>query len=535
MKIKGENHSIYDVYQVAVCGEPVELEADQLEAVEETYLRVQEWGEAKHPIYGVNTGFGELVYVIVPPQYKTALQRNLILSHAAGGGEFFPDEYSRAIMMARLNCFIKGYSGVSRETVRLLQEFLNRGIHPLIPKQGSLGASGDLAPLSHVALALIGKGKVRTNGEIRNSEDVLRECGLRPLDPGFKEGLALINGTSAMTGVASLALVKAYSLLKQALLASAHFVQCLRGSTRPFESRGHELKNHYGQIAVAEHLRQLLTGSALTQEHGQLMESISRETAGRDDVVDTEIYLQNAYTLRCIPQVYGCVLDTFDYCRRLIEEEINSCNDNPLFFEVPEDTFHGGNFHGQYIAMCCDQLNIAVSEIGVMAERQLNRLLDPHINGSLPAFLAHDDSGLYCGFEGGQYLATSVASENLDLAAPASIKTIPSNGQNQDVVSMGLNSARKTLQICANVQTILAVLMAACNQASYFVEAEKFSRPVKQLNDALSQVVDQYRDSEPLAEHFARIREFLESESADRILGSAVDFEQSRANNRAWV
>ncbi|MGQ4807059.1 Tyrosine 2,3-aminomutase [Candidatus Entotheonellaceae bacterium PAL068K] len=512
MKITGQNLSIYDVYDVSVKNIPVELDSAQLEKVSDSYDRTQEWGEAKHPIYGVNTGFGQMVPVIIPPQYKRDLQENLLRSHAAGGGEPFSDAVARAIMLARLNCFMKGYSGTSPASVTLLKEFLNRGIHPIIPQQGSLGASGDLAPLSHMALPLIGDGYVRKDGQVRKSMDVLREENLAPLRLGFKGGLTLINGTSTMTGAACLALVKAHQVLKLELVASADFVQCLGGSMGAFEAHGHELKNHVGQVVVARELRRLLAGGHLTHEHSEIMQAISEHTADVDEVVDTGIYLQNAYTLRAVPQVLGPVLDTLNFCRRIVEEELNSSNDNPLIFDTPEKTFHGAHFHGQYVGMACDYLNIALTEIGVLAERQLDRLIDPNINGPLPPFLAGDRSGLFCGFEGGQYLATSIAAENLDLAAPSSIKSIPSNGSNQDVVSMGTTSARKSLQLCENISTIVSTLIAACSQASHYVEQEKFSPPIQELHQKLSLIMPVYRDEKPLFELLSAVRTYVTSE-----------------------
>lgn len=524
VRITGENLSIYDVYNIAVNKAQVELDRAQLVKVKDTYDRVQKWGEAKHPIYGVNTGFGELINAIIPPQFKSELQYNLLRTHAAGAGQPFANEVVRAIMTVRLNCLMKGYSGASLQVVTLLQEFLNRDINPVIPQQGSLGASGDLSPLAHMALPLIGDGYVSFKGDTRRSSEVLEEESLKPVIPGFKEALSLINGTSGMTGAASLALVKAFRLLQTEIVASVDFVQCLGASTRAFDSRGHELKNHIGQVKIAESLLRMLDGSTLTRDHADLMRSVSEQSADSDEVVNVQVFLQHAYTLRCIPQILGPVLDTLNFCRKLTEEEINSCNDNPLFFAEAEDSFHGGNFHGQYVAMAADYLNIALTEIGVLAERQLNRLLDPHLNGDLPAFLAHGQSGLFCGFEGGQYLATSIASENLDLAAPSSVKSIPSNGQNQDVVSMGLTAARKSLQLCENVTTILGVLVAACYQASYFVGQEKFNPAIKELHQELSTLVPLYQDSSPMNEQLATIRQHIVGQPFSAYLDANVEF-----------
>jgi tyrosine 2,3-aminomutase len=507
--IRGEGLTIDDLYAVAVLGESVELDKDQLKMVDDTCERIQQWGSEGHPIYGVTTGFGEMVLMSIPPKYERTLQENLLRSHAAGGGSPFADEVVRAIQVSRLNCLIKGYSGIGSEPLRLMGEFLNRRIHPLVPEQGSLGASGDLAPLSHLALPLIAAGRVRYQGQTRPSSEVLAEEGLAPIRLGYKDGLALINGTSGMTGVAALALVSARRLLRLALWASAAFIQVMGGSTRAYEQRGHVLKNHRGQNTVARSISDLLAGSDLTREHEEVMRLVAKHPA-TGEVTQVKDYLQNAYTLRCVPQILGPVLDTLAYCWRLVEEELNSCNDNPLIFESPETVFHGGHFHGQYVAMACDFLNIAIAEIGVLAERQLNRILDPHLNTSYPAFLALGDEGVYSGLQGSQYLATSIASENLDLAAPASIKTIPSNGQNQDVVSMGLIAARKSLQLIDNVNTIMSVLVAACYQAATISGIHRFSPPVRGLLERLAETVPGYRDDGGIAADFlAVVRETM--------------------------
>lgn len=522
MLLKGSGLTVNDVRSIAE-GANVELCPDQMRKVKETHLRVQGWGHEKHPMYGVNTGFGELINVIIPPQYKSALQHNLLRSHAAGGGDSFPDDVVRAIMGVRLNCLVKGYSGIGPETLGLLATLLNRGLLPVIPMQGSLGASGDLAPLSHMALPLIGHGWIRKQGKVLPAAEALQAEGLRPVELGFKEGLALVNGTSAMTGAGALALVRARHLLRLALLASADIVQCMNASTRPFDAIGHELKNHSGQVAIAAVLRKLIAGSQLVRDHYDIMAAISDKTANSTDVHETEIYLQNAYSLRCMPQILGAVADTFALCERFIEEEANSVNDNPVILDTPQSTFHGGNFHGQYVAMACDYMNIAVAEIGVLAERQMNRLVDPHLNRPLPGFLAHDRTGLFCGYEGAQYLATSIASENLDIAAPSSIKSIPSNGQNQDIVSMGLISARKSLTLCDNVGTIVSVLMAALSQASHFAGRQQYSAPIQELHRALDAVAPRYEDATPMSMLLAQTRELLLSSKGQELAARLVD------------
>jgi histidine ammonia-lyase/tyrosine ammonia-lyase len=511
------------VSAIAVDGEQVAVDADSLATLGGTFDRVQEWGAQRLPIYGVNTGFGELAHVVVGPELRTPLQVNLLRNHATGVGQTFDEVITRAILAARLNCLTRGYSAASPAVVRMLVELLNRRIHPVIPQQGSLGASGDISPLCHMALPIIGEGRVMHDGVERDSAAVLAEHGLSPVTLGFKEGLALINGTSASTGAATIALARAESLLRLAVFLSSLYVQCLRGSTRAFDARGHDLKGHPGQIAVAASLRELLEGSDLTREHVDLMNEISSRTHDRDGVVDAGVYIQSAYTLRCVPQVLGPVHDTMQYCRGVLTRELNSSNDNPLIFDAAEESFHGGNFHGQYVAMACDYLGIALTEIGVLAERQVNRLVDPHLNGGLADFLALDDSGLSSGLSGTQYLATSIASENLDLATPSSVKTLPSNAGNQDIVSMSLNSARKALTLCENVGTILSVLAGCLFQAGHLLGPERLSPSTAAWHTTLASHIDPYRDEAPVYQFVGAVRQFALNDEGKQVIGKFVN------------
>jgi tyrosine 2,3-aminomutase len=496
IELDGANLTITMVNRVANESDQVIIPAPVMRGVQLAYEKVQAWGAEQRPMYGVNTGFGEMAHVAVPARFKSELQVNLLRGHAAGGGQSLDEHVIRAIMLARANSLAKGYSGVSCEALLLLIDLLNNRVHPVIPEQGSLGASGDLAPLSHMALPLIGEGEVFRGGDRVPAAKALRDLGRSPVKLGFKEGLALVNGTSAMTGMAAVVLVRAYRLLNSAILLASVMTQCLRGSTRAFEARGHELKGHRGQVLVAEKLRSLLVGSRMTREHAELMSAIEQQSI--DTVVDTGVYLQSGYSVRCVPQVLGPVTDTLRYVQDVVEIELNSCNDNPLIFEDAEASFHGGNFHGQYVATACDYLAIALTEIGVLAERQINRLVDPAINGELPDFLALSDSGLSCGLMGAQYLATSIASENLDLAAPSSVKSLPSNGQNQDIVSMGLNAARRCSRLTENVATILGVLGAACLQAAAILGPDRLSEPGREWFEALSRVVPPHNESTPV-------------------------------------
>ncbi|MGH3993838.1 MAG: tyrosine 2,3-aminomutase, partial [Pseudonocardiaceae bacterium] len=354
------------------------------------------------PIYGVTTGYGEMVYMLVDASKEVELQTNLVRSHAAGVGPLFAEDEARSMVTARLNALVKGYSAVRPALVERLALYLNRGVTPAIPEIGSLGASGDLGPLSHIACTVIGEGYVLRAGKRVPTGQVLRELGIEPLELRFKEGLALINGTSAMTGLGSLVVGRAFEQVQQAEIITAMVLETLQASTSPFLAEGHELaRPHRGQIDTAANLRKLMRGSGLTVGHAELRRQAA-EQGPSGDVRRTEVYLQKAYTLRAIPQVIGAVRDTLSHAAATLEVELNSANDNPLFFEGQE-IFHGANFHGQPIAFAMDFVTIALTQLGVMSERRTNRLLNRHLSG-LPDFLtAADGTGLNSGFAGAQY------------------------------------------------------------------------------------------------------------------------------------
>ncbi|MGY4965180.1 tyrosine 2,3-aminomutase [Streptomyces sp. 1222.5] len=416
------------------------------------------------PIYGVTTGYGEMIYMQVDKSKEVELQTNLVRSHSAGVGPLFAEDESRAIVAARLNTLAKGHSAVRPEILERLALYLNRGIVPAIPEIGSLGASGDLVPLSHLASTLIGEGHVLRDGRRVETATVLAEEGIEPLRLRFKEGLALINGTSAMTGLGSLVVQRALAQTRQAELVSALLNDVLRGSASPFLAEGHDVaRPHRGQIDSAANLRALLAGSRLIAEHAELRRQVEDVKEDGRDVQRTDTYLQKAYTLRAVPQILGAVRDTLYHAQDKLEIELNSANDNPLFFEGQE-IFHGANFHGQPIAFVLDFVTIALTQLGVLAERQLNRLLNRHLSYGLPEFLVASDPGLNCGFAGAQYPATALVAENRTIG-PASTQSVPSNGDNQDVVSMGLIAGRNARRVLGNNNRILAVEFLAAAQA----------------------------------------------------------------------
>jgi len=414
------------------------------------------------PIYGVTTGYGEMIYMLVGTSKEVELQTNLVRSHSAGVGPVFAEDEARAMVAARLNALSKGYSAVRPELLERLALYLNLNIIPAIPEIGSLGASGDLGPLAHIASSIIGEGYVLSHGRRVETGPVLRERGIEPLQLRFKEGLSMINGTSAMTGLGSLVIGRALEQVQQAEIVTALVVETLLGSTSPFQAEGHDIaRPHSGQIDTAANMRALLGGSELAVSHVQLREQAQSQRTG--DVSRTDVYIQKAYTLRAIPQVVGAVRNTLYHSRSVVETELNSSNDNPLFFEGKE-IFHGANFHGQPVAFAMDFVTIALTQLGVFSERRTNRLLNRHLS-DLPEFLvASGEPGLNSGFAGAQYPATALIAENRTIG-PASTQSVPSNGDNQDVVSMGLISARNARRVLANNNYILAVEYLAAAQA----------------------------------------------------------------------
>ncbi|MEV4189930.1 tyrosine 2,3-aminomutase [Streptomyces toxytricini] len=461
----GESLRISDVRAVAA-GRPRCVVGDKaLEKAARSRRLFEDTVRAGTPVYGVTTGYGEMIYMLVDTDKESELQTNLVRSHSAGVGPLFSEAESRAVLAARLNALAKGYSAVRPELLERLAFYITEAITPAIPEIGSLGASGDLAPLAHLAATLIGEGYVLKDGQRVETATVLRSLGIEPLRLRFKEGLALINGTSAMTGLGSLVTAGALDQVRQAEIATALVLEVLRASAGPFQPEGHALaRPHRGQIDSAAALRELTRGSKLLREHADLRREAELNKERGTDVTRTEVYIQKAYSLRAVPQILGAVRDTLYRTLETVEIELNSANDNPLFFDDVDEVFHGANFHGQPIAFAMDYTAIALTQLGVLSERRTNRLLNRHLSDGLPEFLVAGDPGLHSGFAGAQYPATALVAENRTIG-PASTQSVPSNGDNQDVVSMGLISARNARRVLSNNNRILAVELLAAAQA----------------------------------------------------------------------
>ncbi|HEX6926004.1 MAG TPA: histidine ammonia-lyase [Longimicrobiaceae bacterium] len=403
-------------------------------------------------VYGVTTGFGRLADVAIPRERIAELQLNLIRSHACGFGPPLPTEEVRAIMLLRANVLAKGCSGIRPEVVDLLLEMLNRGVHPVIPEQGSVGASGDLAPLSHLALVLVGEGEAEVGGRVLTGSESLRSVGLEPIVLGAKEGLALNNGTQVMTGIGALSLRRAERLVKTAEVAGAMSLEGLRGTPDAFHPALQRVRPHPGQIASADRLRSLLRGSEIRESH--------RHNDPR---------VQDAYALRCMPQVHGAARSALAYVRSVLEVEVNSATDNPLIFPDEEDgpVLSGGNFHGQIVAQALDLLAMALTDLASISERRIERLVNPDLS-DLPAFLTRE-AGVRSGLMVAQITAASLVSESKVLAHPASIDSIPTGASKEDHVSMGAAAARKARQVVANAEAVLAIELICAAQALEFL------------------------------------------------------------------
>jgi histidine ammonia-lyase len=435
--------SIEDLVAVARHGARVEIADDARKRVMAARALVETWVAERRAVYGVTTGFGALCDVAIPAEQTRALQENILMSHAAGVGEPFAEEVVRATIAARVQDLAKGRAGLRLETLAALVELLNAGVSPIVPEKGSVGASGDLAPMAHLALVLIGKGEAVFKGRRMTGAEALAAAGLRAVVLDAGEGLALINGTQVMAGITALAVHDAERLARTADIASSISLEVLMGTNVEFDPRIHAARPHPGQIAAADNMFRITRDSAIMSSH---------KDCGR---------IQDAYTLRCSPQVHGASRDAISHVRRVAEIELDSATTNPLIFPETGEFLLGGNFHGQPLALAADYLCMAAAELADISERRIERLVNPQLSG-LPAFLVND-SGVNSGFMIAQYTAAALVSENKVLCHPASVDSIPTSANKEDHVSMGTISARKCRSVIENAEAVLAIeLLCGC-------------------------------------------------------------------------
>jgi len=466
-------------------------------------------GDAAPGVYGVNTGFGALAETRISAAQIAQLQQNLVRSHAAGVGAALPRDAVRAMMLLRAAVLATGRSGARPVCCERLCELLNAGVHPVIPSRGSVGASGDLAPLAHLALGMIGEGLAEYRGTTMAAAEALRQAGLEPLQLKAKEGLTLLNGTQHMTAVGGLAILDAQQTAELADIAGAMSLEALKGTARAFDARVVEARPHPGQIAVASFLRTLLEGSQLAESH---------RDCGK---------VQDPYSLRCMPQVHGASRDVLDFARTVLEREAASSTDNPLVFVGSHDDgelISGGNFHGQPIALALDVAAISVAELASISERRIEQLVNPHLSSGLPPFLAVD-SGLHSGFMIAQVTAAALVSENKVLAHPASVDSIPSSAGKEDHVSMGATAALKLATIHDHVRTVLAIELLCAAQGIDLRRPLTTTRPLEAVHAAIRNRVPAMLVDRPLAPDIAAVRSLMDDGT---LMAAATDNGASR-------
>jgi histidine ammonia-lyase len=498
--IDGESLTLKNIVDVARHSAKVKIAERSIRKVTQAREVLEDLAKGKKPIYGVTTGFGALGNVLISPEDISQLQLNLIRSHSSGVGNPLSTEVTRALMLLRANTLAKGFSGVRVRILETLVEMLNKGVHPIVPEKGSVGASGDLAPLSHMVLVMLGEGKAEYDQTVMSGKEAMEKASIALVQLDMKEGVALNNGTQMMTAIGALNLHDAEHLVQTAEVAAALSLEALEGIVDAFDPRIHQVRPHKGQTESARNIRELLSRSALVRTS--------------DESVVGNKYPQDPYSLRCIPQVIGCVRDAAEYVRKIVQVECNSATDNPLVFAEDGQCLSGGNFHGQPISIAMDHLSIALTILGNFSERRIARLIDDNLSRGLPAFLIPDESkrGLQSGFMTLQYTAAALASENKALAHPASVDSIPTSANFEDFVSMGPIAARKTCEILRNTQLIVAIELLCAAQGIEFRGPKKLGKGTGLAYLLIREKVAPLKDDRVLLDDIESVAELVRDE-----------------------
>lgn len=497
--ITGNDLTIDDVFNVAANCENVEISKDAVSKINKSRENLESLLKGDRPIYGVNTGFGSLLNVSIPRDKISDLQKNLIRSHASGVGEPLSTPHVRAMMLVRANNLCKGFSGVRLQLVQMIVDMLNKKVHPIVPRYGSVGASGDLAPLAHVALALMGEGEVEYNGSEESSKSALEKAGLSPLSFTEKEGVAFINGTAAISGILSVELERSFELLKNAVLSASISFEGLKGTLKAFREWAVSARPHSGQVSIAKNFRELVSDS-------KIVEAATKEK------------VQDPYSLRCIPQVYGAVLDTLNYAKSVLHTELNSATDNPLIAE--DEYVSAGNFHGEPVALVSDFVAIALTDLGNMIERRLARLIDTNLSG-LPPFLV-EDSGYNSGYMIPQYTAAALCNRNKVLSHPSTADSIPTSANQEDHVSMGTNAAIKLVEIVDNLKNIIAIEFLLGAQSLEFSEKEP-SKNTESVYGRIRQSIEPLKKDRPPYPDISKLCKMIDYGELLRASFSTID------------
>jgi histidine ammonia-lyase len=463
----------------------------------------------KRVIYGVNTSVGGFVNWLVPISDAQTLQENLIAAVATNVGPYLDDSIVRAAMLVRLNSLARGASAISLENFNKLLKIYNAGIIPCIPSKGSLGASGDLGPLACIALVATGKWKAKYKGKILSGKEALKRAGLEPMQLGFKEGLSLVNGTSVMTGLASLLVERAISLIKTYDIISCLTFESLNAKKKPFNPVVHRQKPHRGQLQTAENIWSLLKDSRMIVDERDVEKEL--QTYSTSTAIPTDFPIEDSYSIRCTPHIIGPIRDTIQWIQSLITNEINSSNDNPLVLSECKDVFHNGHFHGQYISMAMDYLGICLTTLSNLSDRRIDRFMNQHHNNNLPPFLCNEKPGLRLGLMGGQFMATSLTAENRSLCHPVSIQTLPSTGNFQDIVSMGLIAARRANELYENTAYILSFELLCGAQAAEIRNPELLSTPTHRAFTLVRDIVPYLSTDVCLTDYLEGLAELIKT------------------------
>lgn len=495
IKLGQRNIRISDFHSVLYADGKIEIDTEALEKVSGAFRFLQEFCKGK-VIYGINTGFGPMAPYRINQKHQRELQYNLIRSHSSGMGQVLSSTQIKSVLLARLNTLLLGKSGIHPDVLVLFKNIINKDICPLIYEHGGVGASGDLVQLAHVALGLLGEGKCRYKGQIMNTGEVFAIEGLHPMEIHIREGLGIMNGTAAMTGIGIINSLAAARLYEYSVAASCMLNELVKSYGDHFSAELNNTKLHPGQRHTADLMRQFLSDSKRIR---QRQEHLYDMTESESEVLEDRV--QEYYSLRCVPQILGPIYDTLTFCTEVLENEVNSANDNPVIDENVHNVFHGGNFHGDYVALEMDKLRIALTKLSMLAERQLNFLMNHKLNGILPPFANLGRLGLNFGMQGIQFTAVSTTAENQTLSGPMYIHSIPNNNDNQDIVSMGANSALLTSKVADNCFQVLAVELASIAQAvDYLGCLEDMSTSSKALYTRIRNVFPAVHGDQPAFE-----------------------------------
>ncbi|HLW33813.1 MAG TPA: aromatic amino acid ammonia-lyase [Aequorivita sp.] len=503
MPILKGNLETGDFEKIVFRKEPVQLHKDIIDRVQNSFDFLKDFSKNKI-IYGVNTGFGPMAQYRIKDEDCLQLQYNLIRSHASGTGAAITAPYVRAAILARLNTLSLGYSGVHPTVVNLMTDLLNKDVIPLIFEHGGVGASGDLVQLAHLALVLIGEGEVFYEGERLPTENVFKALNLQPINVELREGLALMNGTSVMTGIGIVNVLHTQQLIKWMIRASSAINEIVKAYDDHLSFELNQVKKHNGQREIAKKMREHLKDSKLTRKREPHLYN------GGQKVEKFEEKVQEYYSLRCVPQILGPVWDTLQNVEKTLLEEVNSANDNPIVDVEKQNVYHGGNFHGDYVSLEMDKLKLVVTKMTMLAERQLNYLLNPKLNDILPPFVNLGKLGLNFGMQGVQFTATSTTAESQMLSNPMYVHSIPNNNDNQDIVSMGTNAALITKRVIENSFEVLAIELITIVQAiEYLKVQEEVSTETKKMYDQIRAIVPVFKEDMAMYPYVNAVKEYL--------------------------